>query len=146
MFEEPKLPTPQPGLSEPELPEPVQSRTETASDKSLVEVESLDNEPVEPKGVENEPVEKLVLPDPLQDSESELDRGSLYVVSSTIYLSSLFKFTLYMCSVILLSQVKLELTQSQCQVSIVVILNIINAHGHNHSHACMCMFCPMQAS
>lgn len=86
MFEEPKLPTPQPGLSELEVPEPVQSRTETASDKSLVEVESLDNEPVEPKGVENEPVEKLVLPDPLQDSESELDRGSLYVVSSTIYL------------------------------------------------------------
>lgn len=64
----------------------MQSRTETASDKSLVEVESLDNEPDEPKGVENEPVEKLVLPDPLQDSESELDRGSLYVVFSTIYL------------------------------------------------------------
>lgn len=86
MFEEPKLPTPQPGLSEPEVPQPVQSPTEPASDKSLIEVESLENEPVEPKGVENEPVEKLVLPDPLQDSESELDRGSLYVVSITIYL------------------------------------------------------------
>lgn len=87
MFEEPKLPTPQPVLSEPEVPQPVQSPTEPASDKSLVEVESLENEPVEPKGVENEPVEKLVLPDPLQDSESELDRGSLYVVSITIYLT-----------------------------------------------------------
>lgn len=43
-----------------------------------------------------------------------------------------------MCSVILLSQVKLELTQSQCQASIVVILNIINAHGHNHMHVCVC--------
>ncbi|XP_052709600.1 titin homolog isoform X6 [Crassostrea angulata] len=88
VFEEPKLPTPQPGLSEPEVPEPVQSRTETASDKSLVEVESLDNEPVEPKGVENEPVEKLVLPDPLQDSESELDREAIIGgVSDDIQLS-----------------------------------------------------------
>nr|XP_019926517.2 uncharacterized protein LOC105337062 isoform X2 [Crassostrea gigas] len=87
VFEEPKLPTPQPGLSEPEVPEPVQSRTETASDKLLVDVESLDNEPDEPKGVENEPVEKLVLPDPFQDSESELDREAIGGVSDDIQLS-----------------------------------------------------------
>eukprot|EP00105_Crassostrea_gigas_P020974 XP_011439926.1 PREDICTED: uncharacterized protein LOC105337062 isoform X5 [Crassostrea gigas] len=88
VFEEPKLPTPQPGLSEPEVPEPVQSHTETASDKSLVDVESLDNEPDEPKGVENEPVEKLVLPDPFQDSESELDREAIIGgVSDDIQLS-----------------------------------------------------------